>query len=254
MLVSISMSTDVRVCTSACLPQQAPSPLLPNDLAVCHTMIVELLEREFGARQVVILTHDRDWYTELRQQLGDTAWTFKALLPYESPKIGIRWSHKTTTFDDARAQLKERPDSAGNDARKIMDCELALIAERLQIRLPYLRFDKNDRRMAHDFLERFISDGKKCFQRRAGKDYVTNEDAIEALRMADLLLVSWGNRASHTFDVVQAEATKLIDACERALESFRCGSCGKRVWLANAEGTEWVQCQCGGVRWRYGKG
>src|SRR5207249_4685483 len=121
-------------------------------------------------RQVVILTHDREWYTELRQQLDAKSWTFKALLPYETPSVGIRWSHKTTTFDDARAQLAARPDSAGNDARKIMDVECALIAERLQIRLPYLRADKNDKRMAHDFLERFVVDGKKRFQRRVNND------------------------------------------------------------------------------------
>lgn len=217
-------------------------------------MIVELLEKEFGGRQVVILTHDREWYTELRQQLDGKSWAFKALLPYETPDIGIRWSHKTTTFDDARAQLKERPDSAGNDARKIMDVELALIAERLQIRLPYLRADKNDRRTAHDLLERFVADGKKCFQKRAGKDYVVHTDAIDAFDKADRLLVSWANRAAHSFDVVRPEANKLTDACEKALEFFKCSSCGNGVWFADAGGSEWVQCHCGEIRWRYGKG
>lgn len=217
-------------------------------------MIVELLEKEFGGRQVVILTHDREWYTELRQQLDGKSWVFKALLPYETPTLGIRWSHKTTTFDDARAQLKERPDSAGNDARKIMDVELALIAERLKIRLPYLRADKNDKRMAHDFLERFIADGKKCFQKKGDHGYEIYTDAIDAFEESDRLLVSWANRASHTFDVVRPEATRLIDACEKALEFFRCSSCGKGVWFADAQGSEWVQCQCGELRWRYGKG
>ena len=146
------------------------------------------------------------------------SWVFKALLPYESPVLGIRWSHKTTTFDDARAQLPERPDSAGNDARKIMDVELALIAERLQIRLPYLRGDRNDKRMAHDLLERFVADGKLCFQKRTAKGHETDGSA-RSLSLADRLLVSWANRASHTFDVVRPEASRLIDACEKAVES-----------------------------------
>jgi DNA repair exonuclease SbcCD ATPase subunit len=234
-------------------------PLFLDDVVVSldrnhRGMIVELLEKEFGGRQVVILTHDREWYTELRQQLDGKNWAFKALLPYETPKLGIRWSHKTTTFDDARAQLKERPDSAGTDARKIMDVELALIAERLQIRLPYLRADKNDKRMAHDFLERFVADGKKCFQKRVGEDYDVFTTAIDAFANGDRLLVSWANRASHTFDFVRPEASKLIDACEKALEFFKCSSCGKGVWFADAEGPKCVQCQCGQIRWRYGKG
>jgi len=234
-------------------------PIVLDDVVISldrnhRGMIVELLEKEFATRQVIILTHDRDWYTELRQQLDGGTWTFKALLPYDTPQIGIRWSHKTTTFDDARAQLTERPDSAGNDARKIMDVELALIAERLQIRLPYLRFDKNDRRMAHDFLERLIAEGGRCFQIRVGADFLVHGDAIQALSNADDLLLSWANKASHSFDVMRPEATKLIDICETALAYFTCPSCRKNIWFANAGGPEWVQCQCGGIRWRYGKG
>ena len=234
-------------------------PLFLDDVVISldrnhRGMIQELLEEEFSGRQVVVLTHDREWYTELRQQLDAKRWGFKVLLPYETPEIGIRWSHKTTTFDDARAQVAQRPDSAGSDARKIMDVELSLIAEGLQILMPYRRADKNDKRMAHDFLERFVADGKKCFQVKAGSDYVSHTTAIAACEEADRLLVSWANRASHTFNLAPSEATKLIDACEKALEFFKCSSCGKGVFFADAENFEWVQCQCGQIRWRYGKG
>ncbi len=168
--------------------------------------------------------------------------------------MGIRWSHKTTTFDDARASLKDRPDSAGNDVRKIMDVELSIAAERLRMRLLYMRGDKNDKRMAHDFLKRLVADGKKCFQKKVGQDFVCHTDALDLLDRADRLLVSWGNKGSHSFDVVRAEATKLIDACEQALEAFKCKGCGKPLWFADAGNREWVQCQCGELRWRYGKG
>jgi hypothetical protein len=216
-------------------------------------MIVELLRTYFASRQVVILTHDRDWYTELRQQLDDGAWTFKTLLPYDTPETGIRWSDKSTTFGDAYAHVKERPDSAVNDARKIMDVELALIAEGLKISLPYLRFEKNDRRTAHEFLERLIADGKKCFHRRVGANYTVYEDAIAALKQADQLLITWANRGSHGFDVVPSEAIKLIQICEKALGCFICESCGKKLWSLDAATQEWVQCHCGNMRWRYGK-
>ena len=234
-------------------------PLILDDVVVSFDrnhrgMIVDVLEKSFNKRQVLLLTHDREWYTELRQQLEGKTWVFKTLLPYETPDIGIRWSHKTTTFDDARSHLKERPDSAGNDARKIMDIELALIAERLLIRLPFMRADKNDKRTAHDFLKRFVADGKKCFQKKVGTEYVIHTDALHALDEADRLLVSWANRGSHTFDVVRPEATKLIDSCEKALEFFKCSPCGKGIWFADAGGSKWVQCQCGEIRWQYGKG
>jgi len=170
------------------------------------------------------------------------------LLPWEDPETGIRWSQNTTTFADARAHIAARPDSAGTDARKIMDVELSLISERLQMRLPYLRGDKNDKRLAHEFLERLIADGKNSFKRKVGTDYQVYSDAIAAWENADRLLVSWANRASHTFNLVAPEATKLIDACEKALEFFKCSACDKSVWFAETSNS--FQCGCGELRWK----
>ena len=235
-------------------------PLFLDDVVVSldrnhRGMILDLLEKEFSDRQVIIFTHDREWYTELRHQLdGNNRWTFKALLPYETPDIGIRWSHRTTTFDDARAQITERPESAGNDARRIMDVELSLITERLKVKLPYLRFDKNDKRVAYDFLTRLVADGKKCFEKKSDGKYIVNTDATDAWSEANGLLTSWGNRGTHTFNLVKSEATKLIDACEIALGKFKCDSCNRNIWLLTNEQSEWVQCGCGDMRWRYGKG
>ena len=236
-------------------------PLFLDDVVVSldhnhRGMIYELIEETFRDRQVVIFTHDREWYTELRHQLGGgNQWSFKTLLPYESPDIGIRFSDRTTTFDDARAQLASRPDSAGNDARKIMDVELPMVAERLRIRLPYLPSDKNDMRVAHEFLIRIVADAKKCFERKSDKGYVKHLDAIETLTETDTLLVAWGNPASHSFDTAPAEAVKLIEACEAALESFKCASCNPPtdVWRLQDEKSEILQCRCGQIRWRYGR-
>jgi hypothetical protein len=233
-------------------------PIVLDDVVVSldrnhRGMIAALLEQEFGSRQVIVLTHDREWYTELRQQLDQKNWSFKAFMPYEAPEIGIRWSAKTWTFDDARALLKDAPDSAGNTARKIMDIELALLAERVQIRLPYLHREKNDHRTAHDFLPEIVFEGKTCFQKKSDDGHEPNEEALATLREVDKLLVSWGNRASHTFDIAKAEAEKLIEACERALACFECPQCQKPVHKLDAGNAEFVQCECGHLRWRYGK-
>ena len=179
-------------------------PLFLDDVVVSFDrnhrgMIVQLLQDEFSERQVIIFTHDRDWYTELRYQLDAKDWRFRGLLPFETPDVGIRWSGRATGFDDARAHLTVRPDSSGNDARKTMDVELSIIAEKLQLRLPYMRGEKNDHRMCGDFLEGLKSAGKKCFQKKNGRDYPIYADGLELLDKADKLLVSWGRilRMSH---------------------------------------------------------
>ena len=213
-------------------------------------MIVELLEKYFADRQVVLLTHDRDWYTELRHRLDGKSWSFKVLMPWENPVIGIRWSARTSTFDDARARLKDAPDSAGNTARKIMDIELAIRAESIKIKLPYLHRERNDHRTAHDFLAQLISDGEKCFKKKGEKNYEPYSEAIVAFREADKLLLTWGNTASHSFDLDKKEAEKLIEACETALELFNCPMCKKLVYKLTDAATKFVQCECGFLRWQ----
>lgn len=261
----LTLSEGNRNCLGLCIflamakrEAQKDRPLFLDDVVVSFDrshrgMVVALLDKEFSGRQVLIFTHDREWYIELRQQLDAGTWIFKTLMPYETPEIGIRWSEKTSGFDDARAQLKESPDSAGNTARKIMDIELATRAERLNVRLPYLHRERNDHRVAHDFLSQMISDGEKCLQRKAAKGYEPYAEAIVAFRDADKLLVSWGNKSSHSFDIVQNEAEKLISACEKALEFFDCPDCKKPVYKLNDARAELLQCQCSNLRWRYGK-
>ena len=234
------------------------SPLFLDDVVVSldrnhRGMIVELLEKEFNDRQVIILTHDRDWYAELSQLLDGKKWSFQALLPFEKPDLGIRWSAASSTFGDARAFLQQAPHAAGNTARKIMDIELGLRTERLHVRLPYCGSMKNDRRTAHDFLFQLVADGPRCFQKQGATGFEPNLDAIDAWKAADKLLITWGNRASHSLDVVRPEAEKLINACETALEALKCKSCNKPVYKLDDDKAELTQCQCGQLRWRYGK-
>ena len=169
-------------------------------------------------------------------------------------KRGLRWSHETTTFSDARALLKGRPDASAGDARRIMDVELPMIAERLQIRLPFLRSDKNDRRMAHECVSRLATEGKRCFHNKGACGYVRNSDALDALAKADTVLGTWGNRGSYSFDIVQSEASKLIDVCESALGVFSCHSCDPPSWVWRVEdrNAKSFQCRCGAIRWKYG--
>jgi energy-coupling factor transporter ATP-binding protein EcfA2 len=236
-------------------------PIILDDVVVSvdrnhRGMIVEVLEKIFASRQLIIFTHDRDWFIELKQRLD--GWSFKALMPYETPALGIRWSAKSYGFDDARKFLTSDPDAAGNTARKIMDIELALFAEKLRIGLPYLHREKNDHRVAHEFLTQIIADGKKCLQRKKApndpkSEYEIDNEGLDALIEADKLLVAWGNKASHTFDVVKSEATKLIDACEKALGILSCQACTKVIHRLDDPKSQVLQCGCGAIRWRYGK-
>jgi energy-coupling factor transporter ATP-binding protein EcfA2 len=233
-------------------------PLVLDDVVISldrehRGMVARVLEKHFADRQVILLTHDRDWFADLGKLLDRSRWIPYRLLPWEDPTMGIRWSHKTGDFDDARALLKDRPDSAGNDARKIMDIELAMIAEKLQIRLPYLRGERNDFRTFSEFISRITSAGKTCLQKMESGTYVSDDGPLDTLEDARRMLESWANRGSHSHDVVWAEASQLIDVCEAALATLSCDSCGKPIWYADAANAKSVQCTCGTWRWRYSK-
>lgn len=231
-------------------------PVILDDVVVSldrehRGMVVEVLEREFEDRQVVLLTHDRDWASELRHFL-QKGWQHLALVPYRGPESGIAFAARGGGLEEARAMIEKSPDSAGNTARKIMDTELSFIVDRLKIKMEYRQGLKNDHRMAHEFLEAIKGAFKRALQVKQADGTYKEVDVSSQLDEADKLIVAWGNRASHSFDVTKSEATKLIDNCEAALGLFVCDGCKKPIYkLDDGNGTK--QCECGSMRWRYGK-
>lgn len=232
-------------------PQSATLPILLDDVVISmdrahRGMVEELLRQKFSDRQVVIFTHDRDWFTDLRVQLAGLNWSFKQILPFESPGSGIRIVDGPLLFADAHALVANRPDSAVNEARKILDIRLGRIAEKLKLRFEYLSAEKNDRRMAVDFLERLIADGRR-YKLKTGSDHQPHVEAVTIWQNARIKLVTWANRGSHSHDVEVAEAQKVVDASEAAINIFNCTDCGKTAF-ANRSDIR-TQCDCGKLRW-----
>ncbi len=245
------------LCIFLAMAKKDPNnPIILDDVVVSFDrnhrgMVGELLEKEFSDRQVILFTHERDWYIDLRKQLNPASWEFKTLMPWESPEIGIRFSTKQFTFDDARGHLPLSPDSAGNTARKIVDTSFAVLAESLQVSLPYKHRERNDGRTGHEFLEKMAAATASFQIKRDGTNYEPFTEALDSLKEADRLIISWGNRASHDFDIVKSEATKLIDACEKALLAFTCEKCGKEVTYLTNEKSGFKQCSCSYLRWKF---
>lgn len=215
-------------------------------------MLIDVLLQDLNSRQVLLFTHDREWFAELRARLPSSRWKFMALRPWESPQLGMQWSDSASTFDDARALIAVRPESAGNCVRAIMDGELSIIAEKLKVFVPHLRGDRNDQRTCIHFLERIISEAGQRLRKRLGTSWVQHSDPLADWQEARGLLVSWANRSSHTGSLVRSEVERLIQACEKALNCFRCSTCGDPVWITDRATGKRLQCSCDEMRWKYG--
>lgn len=214
-------------------------------------MVANVLLEEFADRQVILLTHDREWYAELRQRLPAEHWNFLTLRPWDNPSTGIKLSRPNGNFDDARDLISANPKAAGNQVRAIMDMRLAVISEKLGVRVPFVRGERNDRRTCVELLERMISEGKDRFRKRNGDQWVKYQAPIQDWQEARSLLVSWGNRASHTGTITAKEVEYLIQTCERALSHLCCPNCGKKIWFAGQHDRDRLQCLCGEIQWRH---
>lgn len=214
-------------------------------------MVNNVLLEDLTNRQVLLFTHDREWFQELRAVLPHSDWKFMVLRPWDCPAVGLQWSDSKDTFDDARALIGMNDEAAGNRVRAIMDMQLAIITERLRIMMHYARGDRNDHRTCIDFFPRIISEAKERLRKRVGESWEKYTAPISDWEKANRLLVSWANRSSHTGSLVSNEVEQLIEACEIALAHFKCDACGDYVWIADLASRERLQCSCGQLQWRY---
>jgi energy-coupling factor transporter ATP-binding protein EcfA2 len=214
--------------------------------------VTDLLLNHMKERQILLFTHDREWFQELRVLLPGDSWKMMVLKPWDTPSIGMQWSASENTFDDARNLMKQSCESAGNCVRGIMDTQLAIAAEKLRLNMPYARGDRNDHRTCVEFLECIISQANNCLRKKEGPKWVKYNEPIEYWQNARNLLIARGDRASHSGSIVSDEVENLIQHCDLALGKLKCSDCGKYIWTANQENKQILQCGCGSIQWRYG--
>lgn len=220
-----------------------------------RSFVADLLINNFSGRQILLFTHDREWFSELRYRLPEANWKFMKLNPWENPEIGLQWVESYRGFDEATSLLSRDASSAGNKVRGIMDTDLSIIAEKLGIRLSYARGDRNDHRGAVEFLEEITSEAEKDKRFRIkesdSSSYIVYSEPITIWKTTKSLLIPWANRASHDGYITRVEVEKLIDMCKKSLEYFKCPNCNEFVWILDKKSAKRFQCSCGNLQWRH---
>ncbi len=239
----------------------ADKPIILDDVVVSmdrghRSQVAALLESEFADRQIILLTHDREWFFELSRFLKKPRWVGVRILPWDGPATGIQVANESDDFAKARANIVTAPEDAESNVRRIMDQALAEVAERLEVPMPFLRGDENDHRTAGQFVGRISSRAKKSFHIRnhagseASSSYEKYTGGSAALDNVAPQLAAWANRATHTFSASPDEAKVAIDSCEAALAAFQCEDCKTPVWFCSIKETENKECRFGNLRWK----
>jgi hypothetical protein len=229
-------------------------PIVLDDVVISfdrdhRSRVGVLLRQEFAMRQVLLLTHDREWYLELQRTLPPKHWGFRRINPYMSPVSGITFYDHGLDIASAKAKARTAPEEALSSIRRIMDVALSEISERIRLPLPHLRGDDNDHRTAGQFLIALERNATKSFRIKVENAYVPYTDAITAIKKAKPELAIWGNRGTQTFSSSPTEAEDLIDHCEEVLKYFICVSCDTPVG-DHENGSNKIECRCGNIQWR----
>ena len=216
-------------------------------------LLVDILTQDFSDRQVVLFTHDREWFAELRRRLPQAQWRFVRLGIWQDPESGLQVIDAADTFDEALEWINANPEFASTKARAVMDRELAAAAERLRLPMPFLSGDRNDHREAAKFLERLMSEAPRRLKRREGDTWVEADGPVACWRETHGLLITWANRDTHGGVGAIDESRRLIESCRGSLDALYCpGECKRPVWQRNDEQHEVLYCACGETKWKYG--
>lgn len=121
--------------------KELDTPIILDDVVISfdrnhRSRVSKLLETEFSDRQILLLTHDRDWFFELQRTLNQNKWGFTTLKPYTDPTIGIQFLSHSLAFDEARELARADPLRGMAACRRIMDVALSSIRETVELRLP----------------------------------------------------------------------------------------------------------------------
>lgn len=229
-------------------------PIILDDVVISfdrehRSRVGALLRQEFAGRQVVVLTHDREWFFELQRTLPANQWSFRRLRPYTTPSAGIKFADHGLDIAAAKARAKTEPEEALGNVRRLMDVALSEIAERIRLPVPHLRGDDNDHRTAGQFLVALERAATRSFRKKSGDAYAPHAEALAAIKKVKPELAIWGNRGTHTFSGSTTEAEDLINGCEALLSSFMCDGCGTPLGVYESTGGK-VECRCGTLQWR----
>ena len=210
-----------------------------NSFEVEHRgRLAELLVTEFNDKQLIVLTHDHQFFQHLMRRARSWtsvefgSWTFD-----EGPRT-TKYS-SARILDAAREALRDGDvQGGGAKARRALEEILDESCEALEAPLPFRRGHANDRRELAELMSGLRSRLKSSAKEWYGRldPLLTNLDAdVQAALNAEV-------HAGDGWASIQ-EVEAALQRVEMLEAAFTCPACGSRIW---AKGTkDAARCGCG---------
>jgi len=211
-----------------------------------RALFARLLAEKFSDYQIVLLTHEKDWFELVSNMVKGKNWLIKK----------VRWDHDDGAcieepLIDIKARIEAKLKSSdsselGNMIRKYLERLLKDICFNLEVKVRFLFNEHNENRMANELLSELKSKLKdrKC--------ELKDQAVFERLKGSMFL----GNRTSHDSSFSEGiDDLKMFWCDVSELENlFRCSKCNNLISKKHYDAVEnAVRCSCGNLKYSWKK-
>ena len=158
-------------------------------------LFADLLLEKFSEYQIILLTHEINWFEYVRNAVKNKNWLIKV----------VKWTDlKETHFEEPPLNLKSKivakisdnnVDKLGNYIREYLEGTLKQISINLEVRVKYLSNERNEDRMAFELLSELKSRISKStafgihltlFERTLNSIFIGNKDSHDSKYMPSM--------------------------------------------------------------------
>lgn len=215
-----------------------------------RTRFIRLLVNKFNDYQIILLTHEKDFFdiasSEAKKKnwiITSLSWTAEKGTSFETPLVDLR-----TKIED-KFKTKNL-DGLGNDIRRYAERQLKQIAFNIEASVPFRYNDRNEERMMNELLSSV--QGKVNKQSPSDLKTKNNIDSI----LASPILI--GNKTSHdnTFKENINDLEVFWEDVKKLIKTFYCSEdkCKSFVAMKNFDNVNSkIRCNCGTINYDWKK-
>jgi len=205
----------------------------------------DLLIEKFSDYQIILLTHERQWFEYVRSIVKSKNWLVKE----------IKWSEaKGTHLDESETDLRQKievkmasntEDDLGNNIRAYLEHILKDIAYNLKVKVAFQFNDSNENRMCSEMLSELK--GKLS---KSSSDLATQDALLD--RASNSIFI--GNKDSHdsSFKPSMGDLKAFWQDVQDIENLFLCTGCKKHVSTKYYDtGIKKIKCKCGSLSYSW---
>lgn len=210
-----------------------------------RTRFARLLTSKFNDYQILLLTHEREFYELISSEVKSKGWLLQ----------DIHWSEENGTvlklpLIDYKTQIEEKfknrdINDLGNLIRKYLERQLKTIAFEIEAKLAF-RFNKiNEKRMAPELLD--------AIQNKVSKASKVLKDLVDIPKIKEIPMLL-GNTTSHdnTFQESIEDLEVMWEDVKNLIHFFFCSDCNKFLSIKYYNSLEKeIRCGCGKLKYEW---